>query len=675
MLLRKGIEYFLFLVLALVPFITLVQFDDMIYPYVTGKHFTFRFLMLLAGAAWLSLNLFDRSLRPQWSPILKSLLALMGVVFIANLFGANFWNSFWSNYSRMEGFISLVFFLIFFLLLGAVLRGAERWRTYWLMHVLVSLLVLMIAILQKLHLVVYVDYNRVDSVFGNASYLAIYASMIFFLCLYLYFHFQSKSMQYFLILAAFLNLGSIYLSQTRSAALAVLIGLAFFGYSLAKNKKIALGVSAAGFVLFGFGIFLFKSGSGTSTNLFERFAKISLQDTSTQARIEIWGYCWRAFLDHPFLGWGQESYGYLAPYFKAQLWSTPWVDRAHNIFLEWMVSAGILGLLALCTLLFFIVKGIWQAGLTQLNRPQKVALLCLFFSWLINQCLSIDFFSISILFYSLAAYVHSLQVKTLEPFMPVRFSGFNKTIMAVVFIGLGLFLNYEINVSRFIKNIELRGFSSGEEITTAEKNNTYVSDFEKSYAGIYSFERRELRMLIIQNSLYVLNQARIKALPESYAKFYFESTHPLLQKEMKEDPQALFFKHMAANFYMQYFNFSIAENIFQELTQKVPQQQLFWIDYANMRLAQGKLEEGLSFYKRALDLEPVNPTARMYMALGLVYSGRFTEGNEYTNQLMKENHPFAFDERLINAYLAMDQKHKVEEIMKFRDRYYGSETK
>lgn len=677
MLLRKGTEYFLFLALVLVPFITLVQFDGMIYPYVTGKHFTFRFLILLAGAAWFSLCLIDRSLRPHGSSVLKSLLGLMGVVFIANLFGANFWNSFWSNYSRMEGFVSLLFFLLFFLLLGAVLTNAKRWRIYWLMHVLVSVVILAIAVLQKLRVVVYVDYNRVDSVFGNASYLAIYASMIFFLCLYLYFNFKSKWVRIFLILASMANLASIYLSQTRSAALAVLIGLAFFAYSLAKNKKAALAMTVGSFVLFGFGVLLLKERSGLSTNLFERFAKISLQDTSTQARIEIWAYCLRAFLDHPFLGWGQENFGYLSSYFKAQLWSTPWVDRAHNIFLEWMISAGILGLVSICALLLFIVKGVWQAPDSQLNRSQKVALLCFFFSWLINQFLSIDFFSISILFYSLAAYVHSLQSQNKGPgvIKVIPNSGWTKVMMTAVFIGVGLLLNYEINVSRFLKNIEIYKFSNPGEIAAAEKNKTYDSEFEKVYSQTYSFERRELRALIIQNSFHVLNQARLQIFPESYVKFYFEKVNPILQKEIRDDPQALFFKHMAANFYMQYFNFSIAENLFQELTQKVPQQQLFWIDFANMRLAQGKLEEGLTFYKKALDLEPVNPTARMFMALGLIYNRRFSEGNDFTNQLMKENHPFAFDERLINAYLAVDQTRKVDEIMRFRDKYYGLETK
>lgn len=681
MWIKKGLDYLLFFLLGLIPFITLVQFEETIYPYVTGKHFTFRFIILLAGAICFVLGFMDRRYRPHLSWLLKSFLVFLGIVFLADVLGSNFWNSFWSNYSRMEGFISLLFFLLFFLVLTSTLQTFNRWRNYWLIHVCVSLIVLTIAVLQKLHLMRAVDYNRVDSVFGNSSYLAIYASIIFFLCLYLYFSYRSLWLKGFVVFVAVGNLTSIYLSQTRSATLGVLLGIAFFIYSLAKNKKKALLYSAAIFLVFVVSVFFLKNRtSQASTNLFERIAQMSLQEGSIQARVEIWGYCLRAIAYQPFLGWGQESYGYLGSFYRPQLWSTPWVDRSHNIFLEWLINAGIFGCLALTSVLFLIVRGIWKADESKLQRPQKMALLGLFLCWLINQCLSIDFFSISILFYSLMAFVHFLQLKETSEtlnFDP-KMSRTKKIFLTLFFIGIGLVLNFQLNINGILKNMELRLFVKAENVIDAGKAGKYRELLRAMFDRDHeSFELRELRVFSIQNALFVLNQLRLKTanIGDDYASTYYTLVDSEIQKQIAEDPEALFFKHLAANFYTQFQNFKAAEKLFDELLMKVPQQQHFWIDFGHFHLAQGRLADGLKCYRRAYELDPTYASAKMYLALGYIYNKQLVEGNTLTNELMKENKPDVFDERLVNAYLAMDQRQKVIEIMQYKDKFYGVETK
>lgn len=686
MLLRRALDYLLFGLLIFVPFISLVQFDETVYPYVVSKHYVFRFVVMFMGGIWLALALDDSRFRPQKSPVLYGLLGFIGVAFVANIFGANFWNSFWSNYSRMEGFLSLLIFLLFFLLLNSVLNSVQRWNQYWLSHVFVSIIIFGVAVLQKMQLMLAVDYNRVDGIFGNASYLAIYASMIFFLCLYLFFSFRSKWLRGFIILAALCNLASIYLSQTRSATLGVLLCLGFFGYSLSKNKGKALisifGVLAA-FVV---GVFLLKSRSGVSTNLFERIAQISLKDSSTQARVEIWAYCWRAFLDQPLLGWGQENFSYLATFYRPQLWSTPWVDRSHNIFLEWMVNAGAVGLVALCALLGLIFVGLLKAKENDLSKPQKMALLSLFFCWLINQCLSIDFFSISILFYSLAALSHNFYCKGwtsnfVQPNSEKKIISFKgsqwvkMSVLVLIFVGFGLVLNFQLNINGLLRNIEMRQFSKADSILQADKNKECQATIDRQIKGKnLSFEARELRSYLIQNSHFALNQFRLKNLSESCVSLYYEVTHQVIQKEIVTDANDLFFKHVSANFYTQFFNFPAAHKLFQELIGKIPQQQNFWIDYGHWHLAQGRLDEGLRMYQKAYDLEHENPIAMMYLAMGFIYLKRFAEGNKFTNLLIEWGRPEAFDERLINAYLAMGQKQKVDELVAFKNKFYGPDA-
>lgn len=671
MQIRKAADYFLLGLLIFIPFISLVQFDETIYPYVTSKYFTFRFIIFLAGGLWLGWCVLEKAIRPRSSFLLKSLLIFIGVAFVANLFGANFWNSFWSNYSRMEGFLSLLFLLLFFLVLSSVLSSVQRWNWYWLSHIFVSILIFVVAVMQKMRLMLAVDYNRVDSIFGNASYLAIYASMIFFLCLYVFLAERSKWVKGFVVFAALCNLASIYLSQTRSATLAVLVCLGFFVFFVAKNKWKAFALMSSIFLAFVAGVFLLKARSGVSTNLFERIAQVSLKDGSTQARVEIWAYCWRAFVDSPVIGWGQENFSYLATFYRPQLWSTPWVDRAHNIFLEWMVSAGVFGLVALCLFLGAILAGLLKLDESRLPKAQKIALLSLLLCWFINECLSIDFYSISILFYSVIAFIHFLRVGSPSLKSPEKPSDNQKTASVVVFIAIGLMLNFKLNISGLLKNMEMREFSKTESVLQADRNKACQKEIQKASEKNLSFEYREYRAYLIQNALYILGQFRTKNASDECVKAYYEAADHMIQREIIDDKDDYFYKHVAANFYTQFFNFQRADAIFQDLLAKIPQQQNFWIDYGHWNLAQGRLDEGLRLYRKAYDLDHGNPVAIMYLAMGLVYTKHYAEGNALTNRLFEMGRPEAFDERLINAYIAANQKQKIDEILEYKAKYFG----
>jgi O-antigen ligase len=678
MILKKSLDRILLFLLSLIPFITLVQFDDTIYPYVTSKHFTFRILILLAGAFWFVLSFFDEKVRPHFSRLLGSFLVFMGVVFVADLAGSNFWNSFWSNYSRMEGFISLIYFLLFFLMLSSTLNSKKRWQSYWLIHVLVSFVILAIAILQKMRLMVAVDYNRVDSVFGNSSYLAIYSSMIFFLCLYLYFSFASRWMRALLIVGALVNLGSIYLSQTRSATLGVFISLGFFFYAIARNKKKALLYSGIVLSLFVVSVFIFKSKTQLSTNLFERIASMSFKEGSIQARIEIWKYCLRAISAQPWLGWGQENFAYLAKFYQPSLWSTPWVDRSHNIFIEWMINAGVFGLLAILAVLYFLVQGILKAALIDLQRPQKLALFGFFLAWFINQCLSIDFFSISILFYSLMAWVHSIQVQRVEfqpnPLMQNR-PYLRASFLVISFLTLGVYLNYEVNYRSLMKNIQIRSISSFDRIEEFCRDGSYKARFDEAIQDLRSFEMREMRVFAIQNAMFIVGLMRSTKASVEVTQYAYDQANRITQEQLQNDPKALFFKHVAANFYTQFGNYPLAQKLFTELIQAVPRQQNFWIDYGHLLLAQNHPESALSSYQKAYDLDHDYELAEMFLAMGFVYNNQFTEANAIVDSMMKEMKSAVFDDRLVNAYLSHNQKDKAVEIVKFKDKYFGTETK
>lgn len=111
-----------------IPFIVLLVTESLFFPFVTGKNFTFRVLVEIMFVAWAVLALYDVRFRPRFSWILGFFGALVAVMLFANIFGAYPLKSFWSNFERMEGYVTLVHVFLYFMVVASVLRvEMQRW--------------------------------------------------------------------------------------------------------------------------------------------------------------------------------------------------------------------------------------------------------------------------------------------------------------------------------------------------------------------------------------------------------------------------------------------------------------------------------------------------------------------------------------------------------------------
>ncbi len=148
----------------------------MFFPFITGKNFTFRIVTEIIFAAWLILALTDKAYRPKKSWILYSLTIFVGVMALADIFSANPFKSFWSNYERMEGWVTLAHLLAYFIVMISVLAKEKLWDAFFQTSLGVNLTVVLYSILQTAHLlVINQGGTRTDATLGNATYLAVYA--------------------------------------------------------------------------------------------------------------------------------------------------------------------------------------------------------------------------------------------------------------------------------------------------------------------------------------------------------------------------------------------------------------------------------------------------------------------------------------------------------------------
>ena len=180
---KDFLKWSVFAGLFAVPFLTLYVANDLFFPFITGKNFWFRIIVDFTLIAWILLALYDSSYRPKFSWIAAGFAGLLVVMFFANLFGVHPNSSFWSNFERMDGYVSLVHTFLYMLVLGSVLTTTKTWN--YLLNT--SLIVAGYVALYGLapYAGVIPGGGRIDSTLGNAAYMAIYMLFHIFIALWL----------------------------------------------------------------------------------------------------------------------------------------------------------------------------------------------------------------------------------------------------------------------------------------------------------------------------------------------------------------------------------------------------------------------------------------------------------------------------------------------------------
>ena len=75
----------------------------------------------------------------------------------------------------------------------------------------------------------------------------------------------------------------------------------------------------------------------------------------------IWQMSWEGFKERPIFGWGQENFLYVfAKHYNPKMWNQePWFDRSHDVFFDWLVAGGAVGLLTYLSMFAALIYTLW----------------------------------------------------------------------------------------------------------------------------------------------------------------------------------------------------------------------------------------------------------------------------------------------------------------------------
>ncbi|MBI1974779.1 MAG: O-antigen ligase family protein, partial [Parcubacteria group bacterium] len=654
----------------LVPFIPLVVSGSMFFPFITGKNFAFRIIVEIVFAAWLLLALWNPRFRPKKSMFLWSVLAFFGVILLADIFAENPFKAFWSNFERMEGFITLLHLGAYFLVAGSVLSEEKWWMRFFATSVGVSAFLGIYGILQLAgKIVINQGGARLDGTFGNAAYFAGYMLFHIFLTLFLLFrHKVSLVGKYLYGGALLLQIFTLIFTATRGAGIGLVIGLLLTFLLVAvcekSNRKLRIGAlcSFVALVVLVGGLYAARENSFIKQNqALTRFASISKSDAGP--RFMVWGMAWQGFKENPILGWGQEGFNYaFNKYYNPNMWGQEqWFDRTHNILFDWLIAGGLLGLLAYLSLYGFLLLYIWRGTLSTGALPfslaEKSVLTGLLAGYFIHNLFVFDNIGSYILFFSLLAFFGSrtgIAIPRLDG-LPVLRTGQPQYIVgACVLIALAAVV-YFFNIRGIVVSRALIEGLKAHPQGATENLAAYARAFARDTIG-----SQETAEQLMQSAITVANAPNAPA--ELKAEF-IAFGEEVMGRELQRAPRDARLQVFLGMFYNRLSRSAEAVPYLEKAHALSPNKQTIAFELASTYLNIGKTAEALELLRKAYESAPKFPEARKTYAVAAIYAKQFELAAELLNPIVDIA---VSDERVVKAYYDVKQYDKVLDIWKAR---------
>ncbi|HDO25949.1 MAG TPA: hypothetical protein ENG95_04855 [Nitrospirae bacterium] len=649
-LLARGTKTLLFLI----PFIPLYVSPSMLFPFITGKNFAFRILVELSAALWLSLVFINKKEWFRTSPMLIAILGFSFIVGLADLFGVNPYKSFWSNYERMEGYITILHLTLYFLIIKNIFKSQRDWKIFFSMILLASVLVSLFSFIVTLdenalstrrHMMEYG--TRAFSTLGNPPFLAAYLLIASFAGLLLAFQMQKIYLRLVCFMAVILNCAVIYMTATRGAILAAIAGVIMFvsvsvfgrsnksGSSMLTRIVLLLLVVS----IFISGVFFVSGGNefvGQDQTL-SRFTSMISSD-SAKTRFDTWKMAWNGIKERPVLGWGQENF--IAIYTVNPIpidWDGVWIDRAHNIFIEWLINAGFIGFLSYLSIFGTALYILRKADREKtLSRNEVLIIFTAFVVYFIQNLFTFDTVNTYIIYFALLAYIDNTSSGEKRVNSDLQCDADPKKIISAMLVALLCF-------SFFFYYLNYRPIRQSRQIIQM----SFTSPENDSYAQLLN-EFNDVLSLNTFGDEYIRSGMRVVS-NQILIKQYFDQkgTSELIGTTVKELEKGITLNRhnleyltnliSLLNIIAKYDKSYTArvEALINECMIMNPEYQWLNIAMADLYILKKDYESAFASVKKVADLNPEDDKSQFRLALMAIYASRGDDFIQILGKLMK----------------------------------------
>lgn len=609
--------------LWLIPLLPLYIATSMLFPYITGRNFLFRFLVEIIFALWIGLAIARSAYRPRLTSLFKAVTIFVSIVFLADIFGLNPSRSIWGNYERMEGFMTILHLYLYFVMLVSMFRSRKDWMIFFHISLVASIIVSFYGLFQRLGVFRSLQGGfRIDGTIGNPTYLAAYLLFhIWLSVLFLKNTWKRKRLRFLYGTVFLFELLIIYFTATRGVVLAlgitaflILAMLVWRWRQIVSSSGSGRSWAAAGLaivIIIPLILGLFRETPLVrSSEVLRRFTTYSLAEDTIRARFQIWRISWRGVLDRPVLGWGQENY-YLVfqRYYDPRLYDQePWFDRSHNVALDWLVHTGFAGFLSYVALFALMFRKIFEkVRRNNLSASEGLILGGLFLSYFLQNLFVFDNLNTYLLFFAFLAYSEFTPVNSTNrefPSVP-RLNAYyiGVPLVVVVFIS-AYFLHLKPIFEGKTLLQALRIYQAGDSMENL------IGSFEKALA-YDTFGDTEVREQMGNAARNIISDERYSFDDRKrFVALVLKETRSLIEGPAVDVKHVLYYGGLlnrAPEFDPAYL--TEAKPVLERAIKLSPSRQISYFELAHIYLVNGQLDESLKILEKAWELHKDFPDA------------------------------------------------------------------
>lgn len=655
----------------LVPLVPFIVSKSLLFPFITGKAFIFRIIVEIIFALWLILILREPEYRPRSSWILKAAFLFVLIVLLADIFALDPHKAFWSNFERMEGLLAIIHLLAYFLVVGSVFRGKEIWNRFFGLNVAASAIMAIYSFLQLAgKITINQGGTRVDGTFGNATYLGIYMVFSIFLAAILFLQYRGIFQRWVLGTVVLIDLIVLYFTATRGAILGLLggvfISFAYLAIKAEKGERIRKVAALSLLLLIVLsGIFWgMKNTSFVQQSLvLSRFANISFSEIQNQGRYYVWPMAWKGFLEKPILGWGQEGFNYVFnKYYDSRMYNQePWFDRTHGIILDWLINAGVLGLLSYLFLFGSLIYYIRKRA-SSITKEEKAILYGLIFAYFFHNIFVFDQIGSYIMFFTILAYIHSLSSDSTTSGrldgLYYRFKNFFGTegmrpiwdSASVILLALVL---YFVIYVPWRQNTQIMAVLRSSAENKVASTQTFTKPLENYSLGF-------------PEAVEHVSQSFINVVPKTEASDEFKTDvfniiDASFKKLLENKPYDVRNRILYGMFLSQLGMYEQSLLQLEEAIKYSPNKQSIYVEKGSELVLLGKPLEALPIFKKAYELEPSYEETLFTYAMGAIYAKDFVLAEELIQKIPEDK--LISDNRYVGALFSVGRYNEAIKVL------------
>lgn len=657
--LAKWLRYLIY-ASALVP---LIIFSQYISPFHFGKVVVFRSVVQVMLALYLLLIWRDRSYLPKRHPLMWAFLAFALAFTLTSITSVDALQSYIGTLERMGGLFTFWHYFVFFVITVSVLRTRKDWQTLLNIMIATGLASAIYGFLQKTgwSFILGAEVGgraRPFGTIGNPALFAGYQIVVAFLALTL--SFMKRTARNWRI-GYWIAGGAMILAAMTTAVRGSLMGIAagaLIGALLwailnhSKKARMTLIAGLAGAVVFVFAAIMLRNTSMVKNSPYlSRITDFSSSTFTVQTRLWAWEAGFKGWKENPktvMLGWGPENFNVpFSKYFNPKFYNGPgaetFFDRAHNMFIEVLVTMGLLGLLAYLSIfaaLFWTLAKMMRSPGDE--RVVGIGLTAMTVAYIIHNSFIFDTSANFLTFFMVMAFVMHVALAGLDnervrvsehrvltngKWTPVQLSA--AALLAIVVLIAVYRTNIRPTLANFASTRAIIAGWRGDFATAVGKNREAIN---YDVPGRYEF-RNQLTQYLLQ----VSTSADISRVP-NYNQDMLDAVSDE-QKNSAENPHDYLPLLYLSRLYIT-LGRDDPKSPYNDLALKASNDALkisptfvrTYFEIAQAYLNKKDYDSAYQWFSKALDLNPDVSITKWYMGLVLIQKGQFTKDTEPIKQ-------------------------------------------